>query len=120
MWQAFLVGAALLTGDLTTAAYAGKEAIQEEELDWVNASGVCRKSAADCVSGALDPKTSVLMSVPSQEGKPGLDPGAFSVNLSITNSQQAIHALTINNAAGQNQIANGTNINLVTPLGFPR
>jgi hypothetical protein len=105
-----VVGLVLVCGWLYPSSLLAKKAVDEEELDRVNAAGVCRPQGATCEGTAVDQAAQADKNAVAQEISAGLPSGSSSSSVTLTNAQQAINALTVNNVAGLNQVANGINV----------
>jgi hypothetical protein len=113
-----VVGLALVCGWLYPGSLLAKKTIDEEELDRVNAAGVCHPQGATCEGTAVDQAAQADKNAVAQEIGAGLPSGSSSGSLTLTNAQQAINALAVNNVSGLNQVASG--INVSGAAGFHR
>ncbi len=99
------VAAFLLAGP----AFAGKEAISDQDLDRVSAAGFCRAGSSPCDAVEEDsggPQTLVIT-----QGTNGLQvTTTMNSTVALNGAQQGIRTITLNNVVGTNQVANAMNI----------
>jgi hypothetical protein len=101
-----VVGAVWL---LAGPAFAGKEAIRDQDLDRVSAAGVC--GAGSHVCNASEDPGAAQTSMAAQDAKGAQVSVAPRYLLTLgEGAQQGIRALVLNNAVGTSQVANAINI----------
>jgi hypothetical protein len=96
-------------GLLVGPAFAGKEAISDQDLDRVSVAGVCGTGSHVCDASENSDAGQASMITQNAHGAQVTSAAHYLLTLG-SGAQQGTRALVIDNAVGANQLANGINI----------
>ncbi len=94
---------------LAGPSFAEKEAIGDQDLDRVSAAGICRTGSRPCDASEEDAGAAQTSGI-AQDRK-GLQVATTTTNtLDLSQAQQGMRTVILNNIVGPSQVANGINV----------